>query len=108
MRLRWDSRALKDIEKIYAYIAADNPKAAKRVVEGIEESIGRLVDHANVRSTRRHKSDAAFSGSGCALYRCSSCSRRHGGHPGGAPYGSSSSQLSTFGSRRDKKIRSAI
>jgi addiction module RelE/StbE family toxin len=43
MRLRWDSRALRDIEKIYAYIAADNPKAAKRVVARIEESIGRLL-----------------------------------------------------------------
>jgi toxin ParE1/3/4 len=42
MRLRWDSRALKDLEAIYAYIAADNPKAARRVVERIEDAIGRL------------------------------------------------------------------
>jgi toxin ParE1/3/4 len=42
MRLRWDSRALKDLEAIYAHIAADNPKAARRVVERIEDSIGRL------------------------------------------------------------------
>jgi toxin ParE1/3/4 len=43
MRLRWDSRALRDIEAIYSYIAADNSKAAKRVVERIEKSVGRLL-----------------------------------------------------------------
>ena len=43
MKLRWDARALKDIEAIYAYIADDDPAAAKRIVERIEESIGRLL-----------------------------------------------------------------
>jgi toxin ParE1/3/4 len=42
MRLRWDRRALTDIEAIYAYIAAHDPKAAKRVVDRIEKSISRL------------------------------------------------------------------
>jgi len=43
VKLRWDARALKDIEAIYAYIADDDPAAAKRIVERIEESIGRLL-----------------------------------------------------------------
>ncbi len=43
MKLRWDARALKDLEAIYDYIANDDPAAAKRVVQRIEESIGRLL-----------------------------------------------------------------
>jgi addiction module RelE/StbE family toxin len=42
MRLRWDRRAVEDLEAIYAYIAADNPKAAARVVERIQKSVSRL------------------------------------------------------------------
>jgi toxin ParE1/3/4 len=42
MRLSWDGRAIADIKAIYAYIAADNPKAAKGVVDRITESIDRL------------------------------------------------------------------
>jgi addiction module RelE/StbE family toxin len=43
MKLRWDRRAITDLEAIYAYIAADNPKAAKRVVDRIEKSVSRLL-----------------------------------------------------------------
>jgi addiction module RelE/StbE family toxin len=42
MRLRWDRRAITDLEAIYAYIAADNPKAAKTVVDRIKKSVSRL------------------------------------------------------------------
>jgi toxin ParE1/3/4 len=42
MRLRWNRRAIEDIEAIYAYIAADNPKTAKCVVDRIEKSVSRL------------------------------------------------------------------
>ena len=35
--------ALKDLEAIYDYLANDDPAAAKRVVQRIEESIGRLL-----------------------------------------------------------------
>ena len=43
MKLRWDARALKDLESIYEYIANDDPAAAKRVVQRIEKSVGRLL-----------------------------------------------------------------
>jgi toxin ParE1/3/4 len=42
MRLRWDRRAIADMEAIYACIAADNPKAAKSVVDRIKKSVSRL------------------------------------------------------------------
>ncbi len=43
MTLRWDARALRDIEAIYEYIAREDPAAAKRILQRIEESIGRLL-----------------------------------------------------------------
>jgi toxin ParE1/3/4 len=43
MRLRWERRAIKDLEAIYAYIAADNPKAAQCVVDRIGKSVSRLL-----------------------------------------------------------------
>jgi toxin ParE1/3/4 len=43
MRLRWDRRAILDLEAIYAYIAVDNTKAAKRVVDRIEKSVSRVL-----------------------------------------------------------------
>jgi toxin ParE1/3/4 len=42
MRLRWDRRAIEDLEAIYAWIAADNPQAAAGVVARIRKSVGRL------------------------------------------------------------------
>jgi toxin ParE1/3/4 len=41
MRLRWDARALRDIESIY--IAKNDPAAARRVVQRIEAAVGRLL-----------------------------------------------------------------
>jgi toxin ParE1/3/4 len=43
VKLRWDARALADIEAIHAYIADDDPKAASRVVQQIKKSVGRLL-----------------------------------------------------------------
>jgi toxin ParE1/3/4 len=43
MIIRWDARALRDLEAIHEYIAHDDPAAAKRVVQRIEDSIGRLL-----------------------------------------------------------------
>jgi len=40
--IRYKKRALGDIEEIHDYIAQFDPVAAKRVVERIEHSIGRL------------------------------------------------------------------
>jgi toxin ParE1/3/4 len=42
MRLRYKSRALRDIEGIHQYISQFDPEAAKSVVRRIERSIGRL------------------------------------------------------------------
>ena len=43
MRLRWDARALRDLQAIHDYIAQDDPAAAKRVVQRIEDSLKRLL-----------------------------------------------------------------
>ena len=43
MRLRYDTRALRDLEAIRAYIARDDLAAAGRVISRIEKSIARLV-----------------------------------------------------------------
>jgi toxin ParE1/3/4 len=37
MKLRYERGALADLEEIFAYIAADNPEAASRLVARIEE-----------------------------------------------------------------------
>ncbi len=42
MKLLFKRRALRHLKQIHAYIAKDNPAAAKRVVERIEEVISRL------------------------------------------------------------------
>jgi toxin ParE1/3/4 len=43
MTVRYDARALKDIESIHDYIARDDPIAARRVVSRIERAIQRLA-----------------------------------------------------------------
>jgi toxin ParE1/3/4 len=42
MIVRYKKRALGDIEQIHRYIAGFDPAAAKRVVQRIENAIGRL------------------------------------------------------------------
>jgi toxin ParE1/3/4 len=42
MRLRYNARALGDLEAIYDYIAPHDVEAAKRVIRRIEHSIERL------------------------------------------------------------------
>jgi toxin ParE1/3/4 len=42
---RWLRRALRDLDDVYAYVAADNPAAAGRLVEQIEEGVQRLSRH---------------------------------------------------------------
>jgi plasmid stabilization system protein ParE len=39
----WSEQALDDMEGVAAYIAADNPRAAARVVDRIEATIERLA-----------------------------------------------------------------
>lgn len=43
MELRWLDDALADITEIYDYIAADDPMAAARVVERIQEAVRLLA-----------------------------------------------------------------
>ena len=44
MRIEWDPRALRDLEDIRAFIAADKPDAAARVAEKIKTSVRRLSE----------------------------------------------------------------
>ena len=43
MKVRYDARALKDIDAIHEYIARDDPVAATRVASRIERAIERLA-----------------------------------------------------------------
>jgi toxin ParE1/3/4 len=44
MEIRWLEDALADVTEIYRYIAADNPRAAARVVERIQAAIRLLAE----------------------------------------------------------------
>ena len=44
MEVRWLDDALADVTEIYRYIAADNPRAAGRVVERIQAAVRLLAD----------------------------------------------------------------
>ena len=43
MRLRYERGALADLDEIFAYIAADNPDAAARLVARIEDVAARIA-----------------------------------------------------------------
>ena len=45
MRVRYERGALVDLDDIFAYIAADNPPAAARLVARIEEAASRIGDN---------------------------------------------------------------
>lgn len=44
MKLRYERGALSDLEKIFAYIAQDNPDAAARLLARIEEAAARIAE----------------------------------------------------------------
>jgi toxin ParE1/3/4 len=44
MQIEWDPSAVRDLEEIRAFIAADKPSAAVRVAERIKSAIGRLSE----------------------------------------------------------------
>jgi len=56
--VRWLRRALRDLENAHAYVAADNPAAARRLIDQIEEGAELLSGHprlgraGRVRGTR--------------------------------------------------------
>lgn len=54
MRIEWDARAVRDLEEIRAFIAADKPAAAARVAEQIRTSIQRLSEFALMGRPTRH------------------------------------------------------
>jgi toxin ParE1/3/4 len=43
MRLRYERGALADLDEIFAYIAADNPEVAARLVERFEQVAARIA-----------------------------------------------------------------
>jgi toxin ParE1/3/4 len=43
MKLRYERGALADLDEIFAYIAADNPAAAARLVDRIEDAARRIA-----------------------------------------------------------------
>jgi addiction module RelE/StbE family toxin len=45
MQIIWEEAALADLQHIRAYIANDNPIAARQVAANINQTVGRLVDH---------------------------------------------------------------
>jgi toxin ParE1/3/4 len=45
MKLRWTRLALQDLRHLHAYIAEDNPSAAKRMVTRIQDATQRLRKH---------------------------------------------------------------
>lgn len=48
MRVRWLNRALQNLDAEAAYIAQDNPKAAKECVAHILNSVQQLTNHPNI------------------------------------------------------------
>ena len=52
MRLRFDDEALDDLQSIFAWIAKDDPQAARRVVNRIFEKAERLMTPALTRLGR--------------------------------------------------------
>jgi toxin ParE1/3/4 len=54
MKVRYTSRARADIEEIVQYIAADNPRAAERVRDGIFDAIDLVAAHpyAGIKNAR--------------------------------------------------------
>jgi toxin ParE1/3/4 len=53
MRLRYERGALADLDEIFAYIAADNPDAAARLVARIEDVAARIADSPFIGQTTR-------------------------------------------------------
>jgi toxin ParE1/3/4 len=54
MKLRYERGALADVGEIFAYIAADNPAAAARLVARIEEAARRIAAAPYMGEATRH------------------------------------------------------
>ena len=56
MKLRYERGALADLEEIFAYIAADTPRAAARLVARIETTAKRIAEAPYIgEATRRSR-----------------------------------------------------
>ena len=64
MRIEWDARAVRDLQEIRAFIAADKPSAASRVAEQIKTSIKRLTEFPLMGRQTRHPNVRILSISG--------------------------------------------
>jgi toxin ParE1/3/4 len=54
VKVRYERGALADLEEIFAYIAADNPPAAARLVARIEETAARIGDSPYIGQRTRN------------------------------------------------------
>jgi addiction module RelE/StbE family toxin len=55
MRLEWTMKAIGDLQEAGDYIAADNPEAAKKTAERVQEAVEYLIEHPNIgRPGRLH------------------------------------------------------
>jgi len=66
------ARAEDDLLEIWAYIAADNPAAADRVLDRIEDVFGRIAAHPQLGAARPDLADGlrySVSGNYLVLYR---------------------------------------
>ena len=48
MYLKWTRPAIKDLKEAGDFIASDNPKAALRMSERVQEAVEYLLDHPNM------------------------------------------------------------
>ncbi len=53
MKVRWTRRALADLDSAYEYVAGDNPAAAERMLDRIEEAVTVLGRHPEAGRTGR-------------------------------------------------------
>jgi toxin ParE1/3/4 len=54
MRIEWDARAVRDLQEIRAFIAADKPTAAAHVAEQIKTSVRRLSEFPLMGRQTKH------------------------------------------------------
>jgi toxin ParE1/3/4 len=60
MKLRYERGALADLDEIFAYIAADNPEAAARLVARIEQVAARIAASPHMGEATRKSSFRRF------------------------------------------------
>lgn len=48
VKVRWSRRALRDVEEIYAYVAADKPEAARKLAGKLMLAGHELMHHPNL------------------------------------------------------------